>query len=74
MTTTLSSSEERAGVRLGREDVERGPGDMAGAERVQQRVLVDQLPRAALTMRTPGFMRAKASASIEPCVSGVSGR
>ena len=31
-------------------------------------------PRAALTMRTPGFMRANASASTEPRVSGVSGR
>ena len=50
--------EQRAGVRLRAEDVERGGGDLPGAERVEQRGLVDQLaagrvhdPHAVLHLR-----------------------
>ena len=35
--------EQRPGVRLAREDVERGAGDLARPERLEQRVLVDEL-------------------------------
>ena len=35
--------EQRSRVRLGGEDVERGTGDLPGLERLQQRVLVDEL-------------------------------
>src|SRR6185436_6545943 len=35
--------EQGPGVRLRREDVERGRGDLAGAQRVEERALVDQL-------------------------------
>ena len=35
--------EQRARVRLGREDVECGASDLARAERLEERVLVDEL-------------------------------
>ena len=43
MTTTLSSSSSGPVVRLRGEDVERGGGDLARAERLDQRLLVDEL-------------------------------
>ena len=39
----VGEPEERARVRLLREDVERGAGDLAALERLDERVLVDQL-------------------------------
>ena len=38
----LVELEQRAGVRLGGEDVERGAGELARADRLDERVLVDQ--------------------------------
>ena len=38
----LVELEQRAGVRLGGEDVERGAGELAGADRLGERLLVDE--------------------------------
>ena len=67
--------EQLALVRLGREDVERRAGDLAGADRrppapARRRAR----PRAALTIRTPSRIFAIAPASTNPRVSSVSGR
>ena len=75
VTTTFGELEQRPGVRLGAEDVERGAGDLAAAERLDERVLVEEL--AARGVHDPDArrrMRANASAPIEPRVSAVSGR
>ena len=67
--------EQLAGVRLGREDVERGARDLAVTGRPAASALSStSSPRAALTIRTPSRICAIASASTKLRVSSVSGR
>jgi len=50
--------------RLGLEDIERRAGDPASLQRLDQRGLVDERARPALTSTALGFMRARAVASV----------
>ena len=73
MTTTFGELEQRAGVRLLGEDVERGAGDLPALERLDERLLVDELAaRDVDDAGRPSFMRAICSRPISPRVSGVS--
>ena len=70
-----SSSGSSARQRLGIGDVERGAGDLAGAQRVAAARAWSTIgPRAVLIRIAVGCIRASAAASIRWCVSGVSGQ
>ena len=71
----LVELEQRARVRLGGEDVERGAGELARADRLDQRVLVDE--RAARGVDRSARRRASTRSPprpMIPAVSSVSGR
>ena len=58
--------EERPGVRLLGEDVERGAGDLAGAERLDERLLVDELATGGVDELDPVLRRRELLPSDEP--------
>ena len=67
--------EQRSRVRLAGEDVERGAGDLPGLERVEQRILVDELAaRGVDDADARPWLRSSALRSTTARVSSVSGR
>ena len=57
----LVELEQRSRIGLGGEDIERRTADLARAQRLEQRVLVDELAARGVHEPDPSFMRAKAA-------------